>query len=108
MSQDRSRPNVLFIMADQHRFDYLGCAGADFLSTGAAEHRADLVSAIRNWQCIRTGRHKLTENYNEAAELYDLDQDPDELHNTAPQHTNLVHDLSRRVRTRLMEGRWLR
>ncbi|MCY4020138.1 MAG: sulfatase-like hydrolase/transferase [Chloroflexi bacterium] len=26
-------PNVLLIMTDQHRWDYLGCAGADFLDT---------------------------------------------------------------------------
>ena len=29
---DRS-PNILFIMDDQHRWDYLGCAGADFVRT---------------------------------------------------------------------------
>ena len=28
-----TRPNVLFIMDDQHRFDFLGCAGADFVHT---------------------------------------------------------------------------
>ena len=28
-----SAPNILFIMTDQHRWDYLGCAGADFVST---------------------------------------------------------------------------
>lgn len=27
------RPNILLIMADQYRHDYLGCAGADFLNT---------------------------------------------------------------------------
>ena len=27
------RPNILFIMDDQHRFDYMGCAGADFVRT---------------------------------------------------------------------------
>ena len=27
------RPNILFIMDDQHRFDYLGCAGADQVNT---------------------------------------------------------------------------
>lgn len=33
MEREVRRPNVLHIMADQHRFDYLGCAGADFLRT---------------------------------------------------------------------------
>jgi len=27
------RPNILFIMDDQHRHDFLGCAGADFIQT---------------------------------------------------------------------------
>ncbi len=27
------KPNVLFIMDDQHRFDYLGCGGAGFVNT---------------------------------------------------------------------------
>jgi choline-sulfatase len=29
----KKQPNVLFIMTDQQRFDYLGCMGADFLRT---------------------------------------------------------------------------
>jgi choline-sulfatase len=29
----REKPNILLIMDDQHRFDYLGCMGADFIST---------------------------------------------------------------------------
>ena len=28
-----SRPNILFIMDDQHRFDYLGSAGREFMRT---------------------------------------------------------------------------
>ena len=28
-----TRPNVLFIMADQYRHDYMGCAGATFVQT---------------------------------------------------------------------------
>lgn len=33
MEVQEKRPNVLLIMTDQHRFDYLGCMGADFLQT---------------------------------------------------------------------------
>ena len=33
MGASDSRPNLLFIMDDQHRFDYLGCAGAEFVRT---------------------------------------------------------------------------
>ncbi|MEM7130220.1 MAG: sulfatase-like hydrolase/transferase [Chloroflexota bacterium] len=33
MANKAPQPNILFIMDDQHRFDYLGCAGADFVRT---------------------------------------------------------------------------
>ena len=33
MSEDFTRPNILFIIDDQHRYDYVGCAGASFLAT---------------------------------------------------------------------------
>jgi len=33
MPERSNQPNILFIMADQYRFDYLGCAGADFVRT---------------------------------------------------------------------------
>ena len=33
MSTQSTKPNILFILDDQHRFDYLGCAGADFVRT---------------------------------------------------------------------------
>ncbi|MHC4917604.1 MAG: sulfatase-like hydrolase/transferase, partial [Planctomycetota bacterium] len=33
MSKTNRPPNILFISADQHRHDYLGAAGADFLRT---------------------------------------------------------------------------
>lgn len=33
MYTDENKPNILFIMTDQHRFDYLTCAGANFVKT---------------------------------------------------------------------------
>lgn len=33
MQSSTSRPNILLIMDDQHRFDFLGCAGASFVNT---------------------------------------------------------------------------
>ncbi|MHC5037888.1 MAG: sulfatase family protein [Planctomycetota bacterium] len=33
MKGKTSQPNILFLMDDQHRFDYLGAAGASFLAT---------------------------------------------------------------------------
>ena len=47
MSTDR--PNILFIMDDQHRHDYLGSAGADFLSTPNLDQLAS--DGVRFTQC---------------------------------------------------------
>jgi arylsulfatase len=73
-----------------------------------AEHRADVVTAIRNFRSIRTQRHALIENENDLTELYDLKADPQELENVAPQRPDLVRELSWRLRQRFLEGRWLR
>ena len=39
MSQDR--PNILYIMDDQHRWDYLGSMGADFVKTPNLDRLAE-------------------------------------------------------------------
>ena len=44
------RPNILFIMTDQQRFDYLGSAGADFLRTPNMDRLA--ASGIRFANCF--------------------------------------------------------
>ena len=41
MSSRTSRPNLLFIMDDQHRFDYLGSMGASFLNTPNLDRLAE-------------------------------------------------------------------
>ena len=49
MPERPGRPNILFIMADQHRFDFLGSAGADFLRTPNLDRIAH--EGIRFTQC---------------------------------------------------------
>jgi choline-sulfatase len=49
MDPNKPRPNVLFIMSDQHRFDYLGCAGADFVQTPNLDRIA--ARGVRLTQC---------------------------------------------------------
>jgi choline-sulfatase len=44
-----TKPNILFIMDDQHRFDYLGAAGASFVRTPNIDALA--ASGIRFTQC---------------------------------------------------------
>jgi len=72
------------------------------------EHRPDAVTALPHLRAIRTGRHKLIENYNDATERYDLAEDPDELHNLAPDNPELVRELRERLYARYLEGKWLR
>ena len=49
MPQPSDRPNVLFIMDDQHRFDYLGAAGADWVRTPNLDRLAE--RGVRFTQC---------------------------------------------------------
>ncbi len=72
------------------------------------EHRAETVSAIRNFRCIRTPRYKLIENYGGGDELYDLEQDPRELHNVADANPDVVRDLHGRMDRRYLEAGPLR
>ncbi len=71
-------------------------------------HRSETVSAIRNFRCIRTGTHKLIQNENDRVELYDLEDDPDEVTNVADAHPEGVRELSGRLTERFKEGKWLR
>ncbi|MCZ6634577.1 MAG: sulfatase-like hydrolase/transferase [bacterium] len=72
------------------------------------QHRTEAVSAIRNFRLIRTSRYKLIENYNDLTELYDLEEDPEELNNIAGENRDLVRELSRRLSQRYQEGAWMR
>lgn len=47
------RPNILFIMADQFRADYLGCAGASFVRTPNLDRLA--ARGVRFSQCASNG-----------------------------------------------------
>jgi choline-sulfatase len=80
---------------------------ATVLEGEATNHRTDIVSAIRHFCSIRTNRYAFIDNYNDLPELYDLETDPHELENIAPQRPDLVRDLGYRLRQRFMEDRWL-
>ena len=60
-------------------------------------HHTETVSALRNFRCIRTATHKLIENYNDVTELYDLENDPSELHNIAESEREITRTLSGRL-----------
>lgn len=76
------------------------------LQNESQSHRTETVSTIRAFQCIRTSRYKLIVNINDITELYDLMQDPHELNNIASKHPDLVKELTRRLKDRLLENTW--
>jgi arylsulfatase len=80
----------------------------DVLSDTGKAHREYIVSEIRNWRMIRTERYKFVENYNDVPELYDLQNDPDELHNIAEANPASAKKFRATLMERTKEGKWLR
>ena len=74
----------------------------------ASEHRGETVSALRNFDCIRTRTHKLICSQSSCTELYNLANDPDEQVNIAREHPDVVRQLRQRLAARFTEGKWLR
>ncbi|MEW6360413.1 MAG: sulfatase-like hydrolase/transferase [Planctomycetota bacterium] len=74
----------------------------------ATEHRTEAISRIAHFALIRTRRHKLVQHVNDTPELYDLEADPDELRNIAPEGGDMKSDLRSRLHARLLEGQWRR
>lgn len=77
---------------------------ASVLAGHQSTHRTDTISGLYNFRCIRTERYKLIENYNDRVELYDLQEDPHELHNIASAQPELVRMLTKRLDQRLLEN----
>ncbi|MFW2499842.1 MULTISPECIES: sulfatase family protein [Clostridium] len=71
------------------------------------EHREDIVTRLQQYRCIRTKKHKLIQNFNEKNELYDLENDPNELNNIIDENRGLEKQLLSRLIDRYMEGKWL-
>ncbi len=81
---------------------------APLLGGEAPDHREDVFATLRHLRCLRTDRHKLVENYGDVWELYDLQDDPDELHNLADDEPELLAAMKRQMRARHLEGKGLR
>jgi choline-sulfatase len=71
-------------------------------------HRDCAVSHEHPYACIRTRTHKLIDTFENALELYDLRDDPEELHNIAGDERGLCRELRGRLKERMTEGKWRR
>ena len=80
---------------------------APVLKGDALEHRTETASMIENFRCIRNRDYKLIHNYNDVYELYDLQNDPRELHNVAKERPDIFEDMNGRLRERFFGSRHL-
>jgi choline-sulfatase len=71
-------------------------------------HRSECLSTIEEFQLVRTDRYKCVVNFGDIAELYDLRQDPHELHNLAFEDPQLCRELARLMSYRAYEAPWPR
>lgn len=109
------KPNVLFIMTDEHRADLMTCAGHDLVPTPNTDRIAvrdpDLegppaVYSEYNLRApdprymIRTRRFKYILNQGTMDELYDLEADPGECVNRIDDPA--LHTVQRELRERLL------
>jgi arylsulfatase A-like enzyme len=65
----------------------------DVLSGKVNTHREYLLSGLEGWRMVFDGRYKLVTGAGESAILYDLEDDPAESQNIAPQHSQVVERL---------------
>ncbi|WP_167577414.1 sulfatase [Ammoniphilus sp. YIM 78166] len=72
------------------------------------QHRSDIVTCGDNFQCIRTEQYKYIHNVNDIPELYDLQNDPNETVNIAPEHPDMVKELSRKLTKRFLDHSTIR
>lgn len=88
---------------------FLDWAGADplpnsdarsirgLMENGGNRHREVAVSALNDWCMVFDGRYKLVEKQGDPPKLFDLQTDPDEVHDIAGEHPSLVASLSSRL-----------
>lgn len=71
-------------------------------------HRDCAFSELRGRTALRTDRYKYISNVNDIPELYDLQEDPDELTNIAGAHPDVLAAMRGKMSARHLEGQWRR
>lgn len=72
------------------------------------EHRDHVLTIERPYRAVRTAKWKLIDTYNDRTELYDMEADPEELHNVIDEHRDVARKLSKMMTQGFMEEKWRR
>ncbi|MHC4873340.1 MAG: sulfatase family protein [Planctomycetota bacterium] len=78
---------------------------APVLRGEAEEHREEIISEYTNMFCVRTKKYKFVRNSFDMPELYDLENDPQELKNILDDNPEIALELSNRYVSRYLEWR---
>ncbi|MDE0419777.1 MAG: hypothetical protein OXK76_02680 [Gammaproteobacteria bacterium] len=93
------RPNFLFLVPDQHRYDWIGRIPAVAVPTPNLEALAARgvdFSRGGRWRMVADPRHKLIDGFFEDRTLFDLERDPMETENVAATKPGVVARLEKR------------
>lgn len=93
-------------LAPQQRID--AQSFAPLLLGRTDRHRDCVYSEICRHRALRTARYKYIANVNDTPELYDLQEDPDELTNIAADRPDILADFRQMMSARHLDGQWRR
>ena len=93
-------------LAPQERID--ARSFAPLLLGQTDRHRDCAFSEIRRHRALRTGRYKYISTVNDSPELYDLQEDPDELTNLAEARPDVLAEMRKKMADRHLQGQWRR
>ncbi len=78
------------------------------LENQSERHRDFIVSTIDRFQCIRNEKYKFIMNFNDIWELYDLENDPNEINNIVKDNLDIADMMYTQMFESFYEGKWLR
>ena len=79
---------------------------APLLRDDRAAHRDEILSSLGHFRCVRTRDWKFIDNINDIPELYDMQNDPHELHNLAEENPGQRQEMSQLLNRRWLDGGW--
>lgn len=76
------------------------------LEGDVATHRKVVTAALGGWRMLFNGRYKVVANDHDRTELYDLKEDPRELHNLANEQPQRAREMLRQFRSEALAPKW--